>query len=295
LLPVLIGLLAGFGLRRVGLVDQRDGESVFKLVFYVFVPAVTFTSLSTVDLDASLAVFPAASVAMTGVGYVGARFAAARAKLDTVPAAVIVSSCTAVNTAFQLPLAQVLFGADGVARIAAFDVVNTVVTFTLAHLVAARANPEHAGKQVPLSRLAKNPALYAIAAGLLVNAWDVSLPSTIAAPVAQVGAVTAVLIPVGVGILFEPVRHGRLLAMLMVATRLTTGLAVSVALVLLLGLSGADRTVLLLIGAAPVIFAAVAFASVENLDVRMATNGLSLSLVVSVVTSVLVVVVSLPS
>ncbi len=78
----------------------------------------------------------------------------------------------------------------------------------------------------------------------------------------------------------------------MVATRLATGLAVAAAFVFLLGLTGIDRTVLLLIGVAPVIFAGVAFASLENLDVRLATTALSMSLLVSVVVSLLVILIS---
>ena len=75
----------------------------------------------------------------------------------------------------------------------------------------------------------------------------------------------------------------------MVATRLVTGVVATTALVLLLGLSGVDRTVLLLLGVAPLIFAGVAFASLENLDVNLATKALSLSLLVSMVLSLLVI------
>ena len=292
LLPVVVGLAAGFFLRRVGLVEQRDGESVFKLVFYLLVPAVTFTSLSTVDLEFRFALYPAAAVAMIGAGYLGARLAAARVKLDPVQAAVVVSACMVVNTSFQLPFVQLLYGADGVARLAAFDVVNSVATFTLAYLVAIRGNPAHEGGPVRLDRLVKNPALYAIAAGLAVNLTGVTVPAVIAEPVATVGAVTAVLIPIGIGILFDPIGNGLRMAALMVATRLITGLAVATALVFLLGLTGIDRTVLLLLGVAPVVFAGVAFASLENLDVRLATTALSMSLVVSVVISLLVILIS---
>lgn len=292
LLPVVGGLAAGFVLRRLGLVQQRDGESVFKLVFYLFVPAVTFMSLSTVDLEPSLALYPAAAALMIAVCYVGARVMAAKARLEPVQAAVAVSGCMVVNTAFQLPFVQVLYGTDGVARIAAFDIVNTIATFTLAYLVAARGNPAHTGGPLRLDRLVRNPALYAIAAGLLVNLSGVNVPDVIAGPVTTLGAVTPVLIPIGVGILFDPIGNGLRTAALMVATRLITGLAVAIALVFLLGLTGMDRTVLLLIGVAPVVFAGVAFASLENLDIRLATTALSMSLVVSVVISLLVILIS---
>ena len=61
LLPVVIGMAAGFALRRIGLVDHRDGEGVFKLVLYVFLPAVMFTSLSTITPERRFAIYPAAA------------------------------------------------------------------------------------------------------------------------------------------------------------------------------------------------------------------------------------------
>lgn len=292
LLPVVIGLAAGFTLRRIKLLDQRDGDSVFKLVFYLFVPAVTFTSLSTVDLDVRFAIYPAAAVAIIAAGYVAGRIMAAKTELDPVQTAVVVSGCMVVNTAFQLPFIQLLYGAEGVARIAAFDIVNTTATFTLAYLVAVRGNPAHVGRPVRLDRLVRNPALYAIAAGLLVNLAGITVPPAIADPIARVGAVTAVLIPIGIGILFDPIGRGLRKAALMVATRLVTGLIVAAAIVFVLGLSGVDRTVLLLIGAAPLVFAVVTFASLENLDVRLATSALSLSLLVSLASSLLIILVT---
>ena len=194
-----------------------------------------------------------------------------------------------MNTSFQLPFVQLLYGAEGVARIAAFDIVNTVATFTLAHLTAIRANPAHSTGRVRLDRLVRNPALYAIAAGLLVNLLGVHVPVAIADPVATVGMAASVLIPVGIGILLNPAIRGSGTAALLVATRLGTGLLVAIVLAVVLRLSGMDLTVLLLIGAAPMVFAAVAFASMENLDVKLATAAMSLSLAVSVAMSLLII------
>ncbi len=292
LLPIAIGLAAGFTLRRIKLLDQRDGEGLFKLVFFLFTPAVIFTSLSTVDLRPSFALYPAAAIATIAAGYAVARITAARTKLDPVQAAVVISGCMVVNTAFQLPFVQLLYGADGVARIAAFDIVNSTATFTLSYLVAIRGNPAHRGRPVRLDRLVKNPAVYAIAAGLLVNLAGVTVAPSLAAAIATVGAAVAVVIPIGIGIMFDPIGRGLGKALLMVAIRLSTGLAVAAAIVSLLGLSGMDRTVLLLIGAAPLVFAVVTFASLENLDLRLATSAVSLSLLVSFAVSVLIILVT---
>lgn len=255
-------------------------------------PALIFISLSTVRLGGQFAVFPIAAAAMILVGYLAGRLLAARVRFDPVQAAVLLSACMIVNSGFALPFIQALHGQEGVARVAAFDAVNITATFTFAYYVAARGNPRHRGGSLLLGRLAKSPALYAIAAGLLVNATGVTVPAVIADPATRFGSATSVLISLGIGILFDPLVGSSVRrAWLIVGTRLVSGLAVGVAIVLLLGLEGIDRTTVLLFGVAPLAFANVTFASLENLDVRLATSALSLSLVTGVILSLLIVLV----
>jgi hypothetical protein len=291
LLPVIIGIAAGHLLRRLGMVDHRDGETVFKLVFYVFFPPLIFMSLSTVDLGGTLLVFPITAAAIIVTGYLTGRLVSAKAKFDPVQAAVFLSACMIVNSGFALPFVQAVFGQEGVARIAAFDLVNTTVSFTWAYYTAARGNPLHQGGSLLLGRLAKSPALYAIAAGLLVNLAGVEVPHAVAEPATKFGSATAVLIPLGVGILFDPFGGSLRKAGLVVATRLVTGLGVGATIALSLGLHGMDLTIVLLLGAAPLAFSSVTFASLENLDVRLATSALSLSLAISLVLALLIVLV----
>jgi predicted permease len=290
LLPVVLGMAVGFLLRRLGVAEHRDGDFVFKLVFYVCLPALMFTSLSTVDVTGRLAIFPATALAAVSAGYLAGRFAAARARLPPTRAAVLVSACMIVNTGFALPFAQAVYGADGVVRIAAFDAVNTTLTFTWAYYTAARGNPEHTGGSLLLDRLLRSPPLYGIAAGLAVNLTGVHVPAALAGPIATFGAVTAVLISIGVGILFEPPGRHIGPAALAVGIRLATGLAVGVPVILIFGLHGVDRTIVLLLAVAPVGFVSVTFASLENLDVRYAVNALSVSMVSSFVLSLAITV-----
>ena len=51
------------------------------------------------------------------------------------------------------------------------------------------------------------------------------------------------------------------------------------------GLTGVDRAVLLLLGVSPVAFVTVAFASLENLDTKLATSTLSLAMAARLVLS----------
>jgi predicted permease len=120
---------------------------------------------------------------------------------------------------------------------------------------------------VLLDRLVRSSPLYGIAAGLLVNLAGVHVPAAIAGVIATFASTTPVLIFLALGILFEPFDKGVRRAAVIVGTRLAIGLAVAAAIVLLFGLEGVDRTVVLLLGVSPVAFNSVIFASLENLDI----------------------------
>lgn len=291
-LPVMLGFVGGFLLRRFRVAEPRDGDFLFRLVFYVCVPALMFTSLSTVQITAALAVFPLSSALFTLVGFVLALLTARRLHWDPTRSAVLMCGCMIANSGFELPFIQALYGAEGVVRIAAFDAMNTALTFSFAYLVAVRGNPNRRpGGGAMIGRLARSPALWAIALGLAVNLIAVPVPAPIHDSLAVFGAATGFIIPLAVGILFQPSGGQVGKAAVMVGVRLAAGLLVAVGLVLAFDLQGLDRTIMLLLGIAPIGFSTVTFASLEKLDEQLAVTALSLSLSLSLVLSMVVTVI----
>ncbi len=290
-LPVLLGFLGGFLLRRFRVAEHRDGDFLFRLVFSVCLPALIFTSLSTVQITATLAVYPLSSALFTVVGFGLAVLASRRTRWPPTQTAVLITGCMIANSGFELPFVQALYGAEGVVRIAAFDAVNTALTFSWAYLMAARGNPDRRrGRGALTKRLARSPALWAIAIGAAVNLVGVPVPTPIHDSLAVFGSATAIIIPLAVGILFQPSagQFGR--AAVMIGVRLAAGLLVAVGLILAFDLHGLDRTIMLLLGIAPIGFSTVTFASLEKLDERLAVTALSLSLSLSLVLSMVVTV-----
>jgi predicted permease len=281
LLPALLGIGVGYLLQLRGVADHRDADFMFRMIVNVFLPALVFTALSRVAIDRNLAIFPLSALITISAGYLLGRLVAAKGRFGEAQQAVVVCSCMPVNTGFMLPFVQGLYGADGVARIAAFDAVNTTLTFTWAAYVAARGNPRHTGGTLMIRRFATSPPLYGIVAGLLVSAFHIDVPAAIADPIAVFGMATGILMAIAVGIRFQPLGRGVAKAALVHAGRLISAMVVGVAVIVLFGLTGADRTVMLLIAVAPTPFIIVAFATMENLDVRLAVNALSLSMLVS--------------
>jgi len=294
LLPALAGIAAGYILRRRGLADDRDGDFLFVAIVNVFLPAPAFTSLSRAKIDQHLAVFPLAAFFIVSCGYLAGRLVASKGPFIGTQKAVLICCCMNVNTGFVLPFIQGFFGADGVARIAAFDAVNTTLTFTWTAYVAARGNPRYTSgsTSVMIRRFGKSPPLWGIAAGLLVSVFGLHVPKAISSPLATLGAVTGVLMAIGVGIRFEPPGRDIGKAALVFATRVFAELAVAVAVVLIFGLTGVDRTVMLLMGVTPTPFFIVPFATMENLDVRLTVNALSVSMLASLPLAIAVILLT---
>lgn len=82
--------------------------------------------------------------------------------------------------------------------------------------------------------------------------------------------------------------HGAGRALVLATSRPVIGLGVAALLATALRLDGVDRGVLLLLGAAPMGFVVVTFASLEKLDAELAAQCLTVSLVTGFVLSTVV-------
>jgi malate permease and related proteins len=285
LAPVLAGFVTGYMLRQFRVARRSDGEMIFKLVFYVCSPALVFVSLAHVELDREILVLPFLSLLTAVGGFFAGRAVATRLNLSPTQLPLFLIACMIVNTGFALPFVQAVYGAEGVAALAAFDLVNTTLTFTWMYAIAARANPGHTGEPVLLRKLYTSPPIYALAAGLLVNLLGWELPDAIASVATTFGNPTGFLITLAIGIVFTPAAihiHGSVLAL---TVRLVSTLAIGSAVVFLFDLSGTERGVVFLLCVAPIGFNTVTFASLEKLDVDFASSTLSISIVLGVVLS----------
>lgn len=283
LLPVFAGFGVGFVLRRLGLATRAEGDFIFRLLFYVCSPALIFVALVRAEVSLQLLIFPLFGLLAVTSGYVVGR-------LLRRGDAVLLMACMIVNSGFSLPFVQALYGAEGLARLAAFDAVAAALVFTWVYSIAAKANPKHSGGAVLVGRFLRSPPLYAMAAGVIVSLIGVTLPTAVMSTLAYIGAPTGFLITVAIGLLFNPkIGHLRSAA-LALSVRMGTAVLLVSAIVAIAPTNDVDLGVLMLLAVAPLGFNLVTFASLENLDSEKAAGMLSLSLVVSCVLSTVVVV-----
>jgi predicted permease len=285
MLPVFAGVAAGHLLIRAGVATRDHGRFLFVFSFYVCLPALLFQAFAKAELTWQLASLPLAALLAVAGGYVVGSLVSRSLGLPPPQLAVFLMACMIVNTGFTLPFIQASLGEAGVVRLMAFDVVNGALVVTWVYTIAVRSNPAHADRQrsAVWRKLLTSPPLYAVCAGLVSNVTDLRPTEPVEQVIQFFGAPTAFLLTIGIGMLLVLERSDVRVSAWAFATRLGTSLVIGLALIAAFDLTGVERAVLLAVSVAPVGFNTVTFASLENLDLRLATGAASLSLVASLV------------
>lgn len=268
---------------RTGIATRDHGRFLFVFTFYVTVPALIFDAFVDVELTRELVTLPLAAASAIVAGYAVGLLVSRMLALPPPTFAVFLMACMIVNTAFTLPFIQARLGDAGVSRLMAFDVGNSLLVFTWVYAIAVRFNPEPQQRSVLWRKLLTSPPLYGFAAGLACNWTGAHPPAALQRVIEVFGAPTGFLLTVAIGMLLVLERTEVRLSLWAIATRLCTSLAIGLAFIALFDLTGVERAVLLTLAVAPVGFNTVTFASLEDLDLRLATSTASLSLAASLV------------
>lgn len=281
--PLFAGVAAGFALVRWGVATREHGRFVFVLAFHICVPALVFDAVSGTRLSGRVVALAFAALLAVAGGYAAGRLVGRRLDLAPPRMAVFLMACMIVNTGFTYPFVQAQLGDEGIARLVVFDLVNSALLLTWVYTIAVRANPGGGAAARTWRKLATSPPLWGFAAGLAVNLGDLRVPEVVTEVAALFAGPTSLLLTVGIGMLLRLERSELHVGVRAVATRLVTSLTIGLVVIAAFGLDGVERAVLLALCLAPVGFSTVTFASLEDLDVRLASGTVSLSLLASLV------------
>jgi len=135
--PILMLIALGVVLRLARLVDRQSGLVLTRLAYYVTIPAAIFTSIARSRLTPSMLFLPA-------IGFVLPTLLAVLAHLLTRDWAgrpelrgVVMVGMVLLGV-FGYPFFQLFFGEEGLARMAMYDVGNSLYAGTVALWVAQR-------------------------------------------------------------------------------------------------------------------------------------------------------------
>ena len=281
-LPVL--LIGGLGY-LVGRARALDLAPITGLTVLVLSPAVIFDSLARAALPRDLLSRLVLHVVLqlAGVWLLTAIVARLAGWRGPTRGALLLATLFGNSGNVGLPLALFAFGPDGLAIAGGWFAVMAIGSATIAPYLAARA---HFSARAALSRVARQPVIYAVVAGIAVNlsGWSLPGPAAKASQLLAGGAVAVMLLLVGLQLARLTVREEAPGAALATAIRLLAVPPIAWAVGRLVGLEGLALPVAVVQASTPTAVTSALWALEFDARPALVSAAVVVSTVVSVVT-----------
>jgi len=255
----LLVMLAGGGVRRLGILRREDGVLLVRVVLYLTLPALVFLVLLRADLEPSLALAPVAGWLVHLVTLVPLLVAVRRLRIDSPRGGAIVVAAAVGNTGFfGLPLIAASGDEFSVAAAVMYDALSTgIITWTSTVAVSSAMGEGGRGPRVEWGRVGRAlllPPVWALAAGLALNLAGVDeLPDAIERPLEILEGAVLPLVMIYAGLMID-VRGLRRVwrdVSAIAVLRLGGGALVGLGAAMLLGLDGDIFNTVVLMAAMP--------------------------------------------
>jgi predicted permease len=283
ILPVVV--VAAIG----GIVGRRLGlqlETLTRVVFFLFSPALVFEGLASVELEEGAL----ARIAAVGVGVfvlnaaIALAWARARGAAPQERAAIAVASAVPNQGNMGLPMARLAYGTPGLDIGTVLFTIGVVLNASAAVALGKYALGEHTRRDVLLAPL-RYPTIYAAVAGVLVNVLDVRLPTLAQESVTTLAQAAIPTMLVVLGLSFELPRAGDLHDPVAVSVnRLLLGPILAWGLALAVGLEGTTRDVTIMMAGMPAAVNTTILAAQLRADVGLSVRIVVVSTLCSIVT-----------
>ena len=273
--------VVGASLRLFGVLGKIHAERLGTFVFSVTLPATILISLDRVVFSPTAWKLPLSACLIT-VPIVSIAWVIARTlNLDRPTQGGFLLGAGCINLVyFAYPVALATFGEEGLAQAILFDLGQTTLTLTVLYPIALWHGTNHPSSRSALYRLITSPPLWALFAILAVKTVGLHLPDglrTILTPVHLLTTPLASLV-LGLSISVHALRKTWKLTSLGVGLRMAGGFLLGWAATWLLGLTGLEQAVVLLIAGMPSAVTAVIFSTEAKLDEDLVASIVALSI-----------------
>lgn len=272
-IPVFSVILVGYALGRVRRVEV---EQFVDLIVYVAAPCLIFASVSRSTI--SLTDFTTIAGAALAIIFSMSAVAFLVLKLTRTSTKGLYLPLVFGNTSYLgYPVALFAFGMDGLARAVVYDMMNSLVIFSLGIYAIQRRNELHEVFRIPL--------LYAVVIGLAVNLLHIPVPELVFKPIELIGMITIPLALLVLGYKLTEIKLGAVSTALLASLfKLGGGLLVALAIVHLLALDGLTKQVILLQAAMPSAVMGMILAAKYDRDASLVASVVFITTVLSVIT-----------
>ena len=283
LMPLLLVVGAAYALGRA---SRLDPGTLARVTFYIFNPCLVFVNLATTTIAPELLGRLALLKLLFYVVMAPAVYLlAGRLKLTgKLRSALLLAVIFANSGNYGLAVNEFAFGKEAVALALICFIIDNLMVNSLGVYVAARGR---ANGRYALGQVFGNPAVYAIALGLIANrlGWALPLPLSRALDLGSRATTPAMLVVLGMQLAVLPLdrRHWGL-AGLATALRLLVSPLIAALLVAPLGLTGLARQVGIVQSAVPSAVSASIVASRYETEPNLVAGAIFISSLASLAT-----------
>lgn len=279
--PIFAWAILGMLLRLFGVASRDEAGLIFRLVFFLTLPALVFVTISATELTLASAVLPLAGFLVNLSCAAIAFFYARTTKLDRHVAGVVVLGASVTNMAFMFPFILGVLGPEAFVMAILYDIGNAIFVAAVAYTVAMRygRSPGSPGRMSAL-RVLRSPLLLAVFAAIIMSLGSIEMPGLLHSVLTPVGAATMPLILIALGISMSAEKLRDAVVYSTVLIRMLGGLVIGLLIVLAFDPGPLAAVVVIASASAPIGFNLVTFASISKLDVGHATASLSLSIII---------------
>lgn len=287
ILPIFLIAGVGFALRRL---TDLDKQTVSRLTFYVFSPALLFDLLVNSTVEAGelgqILLFAFVGISMMGVIGWGIGRILNLTRQHTIFLMFVAMFGNVGN--MGLPLNELRYGLEGVARAGPFMVVSGMLVYTVGVVLASSGSQSWQASIVGLTRL---PVLYAVVGAIIVSAFNLTVPTPLnsAITIAGRGAVPVMIIVLGMQMADVRDLADVRLALPAIGLRLIIAPLVAFGLTLVFGFTGLTRSVSIIEMSVPVAVATIIVSTEFDLMPKAVTTAVVLSTLISPITLVTVI------
>ena len=282
ILPIVLLAGAGFVLGKMLHIDPR---SLGRVVFYVFSPVLLFDLLVNNQLkigEAAIVVLYALCfiLFMGAVTFLlGYLFKLERPALI----AILITTMFANTGNYGLPLVSFAFGEDALAYAGIYFVTTTLLFYTLGVFLASLG---HMNLKQALLGLLKIPTLYGVLLAILINIWNVPIPTPVlrAVDLASGGSIPLMLVLLGVQLTSLEFSENRRALQLSVGLRLIVAPLVALFFAALFGMPALPRQASVTEASMPGMVSATVLAAEYDLDAKLVTAVIFITTLLSPLT-----------
>jgi len=270
-IPIFSIILVGY---IIGKLKKIDVQRFINLIVYITAPCLIFSSIATSDIN--LTDFTSIAVGALAILLFMVTFAWLTLKLTRSDKKGLYLPMVFGNTSYVgYPVALFAFGVDGLSRAVVFDMINSILIFSLGIYIVHHRNELQEAFKVPL--------LYAVVIGLVVNLSKITIPQVLFLPIELVGLVTIPLALLVLGYKLTEIKISTAkIVILASAFRILGGFLVALMIVNLLSLDGLVKDIILLQAAMPSAVMSMILAAKYQRDASLVASVVCITTLLSI-------------